>query len=146
MRLWSLHPQYLDVKGLTALWREGLLAKHVLEGKTKGYTRHPQLERFRAATDPLKAINCYLTAVYDESCRRGYCYDPTKIDRQASHELLTVTQGQLDYEFKHLLSKLETRDPQRFQELQKRSDIQSHPLFTVVSGPIADWERPSNLT
>ena len=29
MRLWSLHPRYLDRQGLTALWREGLLARAV---------------------------------------------------------------------------------------------------------------------
>lgn len=27
MRLWSLHPRYLDSKGLVALWCEALLAK-----------------------------------------------------------------------------------------------------------------------
>ncbi|WP_368086417.1 pyrimidine dimer DNA glycosylase/endonuclease V [Nitrosomonas sp. Nm34] len=26
MRLWSIHPKYLDAKGLLALWREGLQA------------------------------------------------------------------------------------------------------------------------
>jgi hypothetical protein len=31
MRLWSLHPKYLDTKGLVALWREGLLALSVLQ-------------------------------------------------------------------------------------------------------------------
>ena len=36
MRLWSLHPRYLDAKGLVALWREGLLAQAVLKGQTKG--------------------------------------------------------------------------------------------------------------
>jgi len=25
MRLWTLHPKYLDARGLVALWREGLL-------------------------------------------------------------------------------------------------------------------------
>ncbi len=29
MRLWSLHPRYLDPQGLMALWRETLLAKAV---------------------------------------------------------------------------------------------------------------------
>lgn len=48
MRLWSVHPKYLDVRGLVALWREGLLAQAVLRGRTKGYLHHPQLERFRA--------------------------------------------------------------------------------------------------
>ena len=27
MRIWSVHPQYLDAKGLVALWREALLAQ-----------------------------------------------------------------------------------------------------------------------
>ena len=47
MRLWSVHPKYLDSKGLVALWREALLAKQVLEGGTKGYRNHPQLDRFK---------------------------------------------------------------------------------------------------
>lgn len=36
MRIWSIHPKYLDTKGLVALWRETLLAKHVLEEEQKG--------------------------------------------------------------------------------------------------------------
>jgi len=43
MRIWSLHPKYLDSKGMVALWREALLAKQVLLNKTKGYKNHPQL-------------------------------------------------------------------------------------------------------
>ena len=46
MRLWSLHPKYLDIKGLVACWREGLLARKVLLDQTKGYKNHPQLIRF----------------------------------------------------------------------------------------------------
>ena len=49
MRLWSLHPCLLDRQALVAGWREALLAQKVLEGLTRGYTRHPQLERLRAA-------------------------------------------------------------------------------------------------
>jgi len=47
VRIWSLHPKYLDRQGLTACWREALLAQAVLNGATRGYTRHPQLVRFR---------------------------------------------------------------------------------------------------
>jgi hypothetical protein len=43
MRLWSLHPQYLDPAGLVAVWREGLLARAVFAGQTTGYKHHPQL-------------------------------------------------------------------------------------------------------
>ena len=79
MRLWSLHPRYLDVKGLLAAWREGLLAQKVLEGLTKGYTHHPQLDRFRAAADPLSAISRYLSAIADEADARAYRFDRLKI-------------------------------------------------------------------
>ena len=52
MRLWSLHPKYLDSKGLVALWREGLLARAVLKGETTGYKNHPQLDRFKNLPNP----------------------------------------------------------------------------------------------
>ncbi|MFI5209112.1 MAG: pyrimidine dimer DNA glycosylase/endonuclease V, partial [Gemmatimonadales bacterium] len=72
MRLWSLHPRYLDAKGLVALWREGLLAKAVLQGKTRGYRHHPQLERWMRAVDPVASMNAYLVEVWREADRRGY--------------------------------------------------------------------------
>ena len=53
MRMWSLHPRHLDRAGLVACWRESLLAQAVLAGRTRGYRNHPQLERFRAAPDPV---------------------------------------------------------------------------------------------
>jgi len=39
MRLWSIHPSYLDRQGLLAVWREGLLALKVLKGETIGYKK-----------------------------------------------------------------------------------------------------------
>ncbi|WP_312350379.1 pyrimidine dimer DNA glycosylase/endonuclease V [Actinomyces sp.] len=83
MRLWSLDPSYLDAKGLVACWREALLAQAVLAGRTKGYTHHPQLERFREAPDPLAAIAAYLEGIAAEATRRGYHFDTTRIIRGA---------------------------------------------------------------
>ncbi|MFN3505685.1 MAG: pyrimidine dimer DNA glycosylase/endonuclease V, partial [Caldimicrobium sp.] len=60
MRLWSIHPMYLDARGLVALWREALLARKVLIGETSGYRNHPQLVRFKRSASPLDAINRYL--------------------------------------------------------------------------------------
>jgi hypothetical protein len=37
MRLWSLHPQFLEPQGLVARWPEELLASGVLRGSTRGY-------------------------------------------------------------------------------------------------------------
>ncbi len=141
MRIWSLHPQYLDARGLTALWREALLAQKVLSGETRGYRYHPQLVRFKSQPDPLRAIGAYLLPVYEEASRRGYHFDRTKIRTAHSSEAIPVTLGQLHYEWKHLLAKLEHRDPGRYIELIRMETPLVHPLFSVVDGDVEEWER-----
>ncbi|MFA5683664.1 MAG: pyrimidine dimer DNA glycosylase/endonuclease V [Lysobacteraceae bacterium] len=141
MRIWSLHPRYLDPAGLVALWREALLAKAVLDGKTKGYRHHPQLERFQQQAQPSAAINAYLLAVHEEATTRGYRFDPTKIDPPQTLAAIPVASGQLDHEWAHLRGKLALRSPavlERWSTLQ-RPDC--HPLFQLVPGPLASWER-----
>lgn len=140
MRLWSLHPKYLDAKGLVALWRETLLAKHVLEGKTKGYKNHPQLNRFKTAASPVDAINRYLIAVFEEASSRSYTFERSKIDWNCSECKLIVTTGQMEYESKHLLNKLRERDPARWKTVKSNRQFESHPMFTIIEGTIADWE------
>lgn len=140
MRIWSVRPKYLDTKGLVALWRETLLAKHVLEGRTKGYRNHPQLIRFKQSDHPLDRINQYLATVYEEATRRGYTFDKEKIDWNFSSSLMKVTSGQLQYEKEHLLRKLNVRDPQRSDLVKAISKIDPHPMFKVVKGGIEAWE------
>lgn len=144
MRIWSLHPKYLDSKGLIALWREALLAKHVLEGKTKGYKNHPQLERFKEAKAPVDAINQYLKEIYTEASHRNYNFDKEKINWNVTHSKLKVTNGQLNYEVKHLLNKLHVRDLSRYNEFQLIKTFQTHPLFEVIEGDIESWEILTN--
>jgi len=140
MRIWSIHPKYLDTKGLVALWRETLLAKHVLEGKTKGYKNHPQLNRFKAAENPVDCINQYLTVVYEEALNREYKFDKSKINWNYKPSKLTVTSGQLQYETTHLLNNLKTRDVSMYNEVVKNKALYTHPLFEVIQGDIEDWE------
>jgi hypothetical protein len=140
MRLWSIHPKYLDAKGIVALWRESLLAKHVLEGKTKGYKNHPQLNRFKKSENPIAAINHYLSVVYEEAVKREYNFDPDKIDRNFKSLEIPVTKGQIDYEVEHLLKKLKTRDPERFEKLKEQKIFSVHPLFKRIPGKVEDWE------
>ena len=143
MRLWSLHPCYLDSKGLVALWREGLLALAVLKGNTRGYRHHPQLERFRQAGDPLNALRRYLWAVFEESKARGYRFDSGKLGRIGAGAALKVTRGQLEYELEHLKAKLRERDPQKLAAVRKLTTPNPHPLFEVIAGPVEAWERQS---
>lgn len=143
VRLWSLHPQYLDAKGLVALWREALLAQAVLSGRTRGYTLHPQLDRFREhdSIDPRSLIASYLREVAGEAARRGYHFDATKIERVHAAGSIPVTRGQLRFEWQHLQAKLLTRDPQRYDNHVRISMPRPHPLFTPQAGPVASWER-----
>jgi len=141
MRIWSISPRYLDSKGLVALWRESLLAKKVLEGKTKGYTNHPQLNRFKNSAKPVDSINQYLSDVYNESLKRGYKFDKTKINYNYTSSFINVTSGQIKYEVMLLKSKLLERDPDRIPTLTNESETESHPFFRVVEGKIEDWEK-----
>ena len=140
MRLWSLHPKYLDAKGLVALWRETLLAKHVLEGKTKGYTHHPQLIRFKQCKKPVEAVNLYLSQILKEADQRNYQFDRNKIDWRFKPLQLTVTNAQIEYEKQHLLKKLKLRDKQKYKEIKGLSKFEPHPIFAVVEGDIEEWE------
>jgi len=140
MRLWSLHPRYLDSKGLVALWREALLAQAVLSGRTRGYQHHPQLARFRESPAPRQCIAAYLRLVHAEAARRGYRFDAGKIGRAGKAKPLVVTAGQLEYERRHLARKLKARAPSWLSGLAAVRVPEPHPLFRVVSGDIAGWE------
>lgn len=140
MRLWSIHPCYLDVKGLVALWREGLLAQNVLLGKTVGYKNHPQLARFRELNNPAGAIASYLRAVADEADKRGYDFDRSKIVNKRVKSKIPVTSGQVDYEFQHLLGKLKKRNYELYTELVSVKKAKLHPLFYKIKGSVEKWE------
>ncbi|MDE2822471.1 MAG: pyrimidine dimer DNA glycosylase/endonuclease V [Chloroflexota bacterium] len=142
MRLWSLHPRYLDTRGLVALWREALLAQKVLTNPTRGYRNHPQLERFRAHPSSAHAIASYLHTVRDEATQRGYNFDRTRIHLPHRHTTpIEVTEGQLRYELAHLTAKLKRRAPAAHERLQRITVPDPHPSLVVVPGPIAAWER-----
>ena len=144
MRLWSLSPEYLDRQGLVALWRESLLARKVLAGETLGYKNHPQLNRFKETNSPLSYINYYLSEVYQEARKRGYNFDAKKISLLKNKlKDIKVSNGQVNYEFDHLLKKLEERDYGQFSKLKdtSRNEIRTHKVFKVVDGKVENWEK-----
>lgn len=141
MRLWSLHPKYLDAQGLVALWRESLLAQAVLRGETKGYRNHPQLIRFRDTPDMLSAIALYLGPVQREAESRGYSFNQSKIYPALQRLTLRVTNGQFAYEWSHLLQKLNLRCPVLYQQWKEITTPDPHPLFEVCTGQVETWER-----
>jgi len=141
MRLWTLHPRYLDARGLVALWREALLAQKVLRGETRGYKHHPQLLRFSQTKNPPAALATYLRDVHEEAVRRGYQFDATKIGAETHRGTIAETRGQLLYEWEHLRQKLARRDPQRLREIGDLKTPAPHPLFRIIPGSVRDWEK-----
>ena len=141
MRIWSIHPKYLDPQGLVALWRETLLAQKVLQGQTRGYRNHPQLLRFAQTEQPLFAIGDYLWEVVEEARERGYNFDASKVANRSGKTRMQVTQGQMAFEWKHYLNKTRQRSPAVYERVQHIELPEPHPLFQVVPGGIAEWER-----
>ena len=141
MRFWTLHPKYLDSRGLVALWREALLARAVLRGRTRGYRHHPQLDRFRAHATPRMAINAYLEIVHLESARRGFCFDRGRFGTVRASGRIEVTIGQMRHEWAHLLSKLAARSPDDYERWKRVRTPDPHPLFQVVPGAVEHWEK-----
>lgn len=133
----------LDPKGIVALWRESLLARKVLEEKTVGYKNHPQLQRFKNYSNPIVALNSYLYFVFLEAKRRGYNFSEEKIYKLPILEkIIPVTKGQLEFELKHLISKLKLRNSRHLESLPK--EIETNPVFYVVEGEIEPWEKLKN--
>jgi len=143
MRLWTIHPRYLDAQGLVALWREGLLAQAVLRNQTQGYRHHPQLIRFRAQRTPRSAINAYLRAVLAEAESRDFAFDRRKIGPARKTERIRCTTGQVEHEWAHLLAKLKNRSPELYRRWRRESP-ETHPLFELVPGSVEPWEKLSS--
>jgi hypothetical protein len=144
MRIWSIHPKYLDIKGLLAVWREGLLAQKVLMNRTKGYKNHTQLIRFKCEPNPIAAIGTCLMQIYEESKRRGYHFDKTKIIESDFKNKILVTSGQVKFEWEHFKSKVRIRNPMIYNQIININHPILNPIFIEVNGKIEQWEKTSS--
>ena len=125
------------------LWRESLLARAVLEGKTRGYANHPQLERFKDSENPLASIETYLYYVLEEAKRRGFGFDDKKIEYGIIDKSIKIpiSQGQLDYELALLKYKLKARSIDRYKEIADYERGEPNGLFESYKGPAEAWEK-----
>ena len=142
MRLWSLHPKYLDQKGLSGAWREGLLAQACIHGRSKAYINHPQLIRFQRSHSPVKLIRRYLICLWKEGHKRGYAFNIGLILPAArTIGKIPVNDGQVQYESGHLAAKLKTRDEVKFRALSQAETLELNDVFIVTKGGIESWEK-----
>ena len=80
--------------------------------------------------------------MHAEAAARGYRFDAGKISAGRTASRIAVTRGQLDFEWHHLMAKLEARAPERWRTMSASDAVVPHPLFRMVPGEVADWERP----
>ena len=155
MRLWSIHPKYLDSKRLTAQWREALLCRKVLEGKTKGYKSHPQFLRAKNHSQPFYFINYFLYTIWQEATNRGYNYDKSKLIMELSEkyqcpfESIEVTTGQLEYEYHHMQLKAGEFSSQYVineEAFMNEGFIEPNPCFVSIPGDIQSFEKVKDET
>ena len=72
---------------------------------------------------------------------RGYRFDAGKISAGRTALRIAVPRGQLDFEWRHLIAKAEARAPERWRTMRASDAVEPHPLFRMVPGKVADWER-----
>lgn len=130
MSLWSVHPRYLDNKGLISAWNRGLQLQKQLSTEPARNTGNSQLIMFSRQEKPLHAIGSYLSFIASEGCRRGYKFTHEKIlYPNFDEELLPIDSEQLRSENQMLQNRLKTRDKNRYQQLSSQSWPETHPLF-----------------
>jgi hypothetical protein len=77
----------------------------------------------------------------DEAESRGYNFDRSKLPAFDAAPRIEVSDGQLRYEWQHLLAKLRDRDPERYRRCANITVPLPHPFFVVVPGSVAAWEK-----
>ena len=73
----------------------------------------------------------------------GYAFRAGKISPRRWTGHVLVTRGQLEYEWRHLCRKLARRSRPDLRAISHVTRPRAHPLFRVVPGPVAQWERMS---
>lgn len=149
MRLWSIHPKYLDSKRLVTQWREALLCRAILDGKTKGYKEHPHFLRVKSHSQPYYFINSFLYVIWEEGKQRKFQFDKSKLMENLVQkyeeplQLMEVTEGQVQYEFDFLQKKFGEFHIQYIKNLQNFNDfgIEVNPCFIKIFGDIMNFEK-----
>jgi len=85
-------------------------------------------------------MNQYLSTVYDEALKRGFNFDEKKFIKPIIPLFITVSDGQIKYEFGHLLKKLKKRANNLYNKLKGTKNILPNPMFEIVKGKIEKWE------
>lgn len=74
--------------------------------------------------------------------KRNYNFNRDRIGNKFQDYKIDVTEGQINYEIKHLKRKLKKRDLESYNKLKIIKCPELNPIFKPVKGKIESWERP----
>jgi hypothetical protein len=144
MRVWTIHPKYLDDKGLGGVWMDALLVQKLVHGGECGnYRKHPQCQRWLKGPMERYLLSIYLIEVWLEAKMRGFDYKHEKItmvdapnsaSNQPSRMLVDAEEVKVEKDL--LVTKLRDRgEDQRALDLEMDYEAGRSIVATVFCSP-----------
>lgn len=132
MKLWKIHPKYLDDKELLDLFKHALIVKDILSGKLLAYRTNKYVSIFKERGNPILAIDAFLYQIYIEIKKRGYHQDHSNIRKVSIIEKINIKKEDIDEEYNEFLKLIKERNVEKYQSIRKEIEISPNPVFNVV--------------
>lgn len=147
MRLWSIHPKYLDNRSLMVFWNDAILAKSSILGKIDFHS--PHFQRFKYIDNKEHVLNVYMKEIFLEGSKRNLNFDKNQIEDifllpLLTSDLIDLTYGQLKFEFELLVDKFKSTNNNEALEFLMNSYIKDDQIeslvFHLTDGPMESWD------
>lgn len=134
MRIWTLHPRYLDDATLREAWRDGLAARRRLVAGSKGRPTDPLIHAIAACKHPVRVIDAYLSHLHQEAQRRGKAFDRSRIDGARAGAGFAVDSERVRDDWDQLMARMAEREPARHERQAELRRPHCHPAFKRIPG------------
>jgi len=134
VRLWTLHPRYLDDSTLREAWRDGLTARRRLAAGPDLNTSDPVLLELAATRKPLATVDRYLRSLFEEARRRGKAFDLSRLGTATDAQSIPISSERVRQDWAELMGVIERRDPDRHARLKNLQRPHCHPAFRRHQG------------
>lgn len=148
MRVWTIHPKYLNRKELSACWHDGLRALKVLSEPEKYQRFYEGLSVFRVQSEPVYALAKYLQAIGKEGVKRGLQMDLSLLPEVPKDFRLKipVSEERIASERKLLTKRLAGLGRWHLRKFQSMLPGRTNPLFFVQNdNHPSPWEIISRV-
>jgi len=136
VRLWTIHPRYLDDEALREAWRDGLNLRRALKIGSKAAEPCPDAAPWIAESrQPVRALDLYLHAIHGEARRRGRSFDASKLGPVDTKTKIPIPSSWVSADWRDLRAIVAKRSPGFFPRIESVQRPHCHPAFRRVSTP-----------